>query len=108
MSDFDDFRNTRLLRHPTTWILAAVAGLYGGTNMFLVREEKRAAGAELRWSSLGVERSVDFVFGAAVEVFLVMCAVWMLAGTAENLGDWKRFGLLLMIYSGIVLLKFVW
>ncbi len=107
MSDFEDFRHSLLLRHPTTWLLAAVVGVWGGANMYVTREAKRAAGADLHWSSISLERTVDFAFGALVEICLVMCAVWMLAGIVENLSAWRRFAWLLAVYGGIVLLKFV-
>lgn len=38
MSDFQDFIHSRVLRHPTTWIVAVVGGIYGGLGMYGIRE----------------------------------------------------------------------
>lgn len=104
MSNFKDFLNTRILRHPTTWIMAVGGGIYGGLDMYWLREAQRAAGAELRLPALWLDRSSDFLFGASFQVVMLLCAVWFLAGLIEELNVWGRQGILLATYLAINLL----
>jgi len=104
MSDFKDFLRTRLFRHPTTWLLIVGAGVYGGVEMYQIRAAKRAAGQDLDWPPLGMERNVDFAFGAFIQVVVVLCSVWILAGLVENLNVWLRQLLLVIVYLLFVLL----
>ena len=101
MSDFQDFLHSRILRHPTTWIVAAVGGAYGGYDMYLALEAKRAANADVsaawRWS----QHSFDFAMGATMQIVFLMCAVWMVAGLLENANAWIRQLTVFGIYLGI-------
>ena len=72
--------------------------------MYRTREFKRAAGQELHWPTLGIGRTVDFTFGASIQVAVVLCAVWILAGLVENLNVWLRQLLLVIVYSFFLLL----
>ena len=101
MSGFKDFLESRILRHPTTWIVAAVGGVYGGLQMYRIREAKRAGGAELNWPWLWLERSVDFLFGATVQVAFLLCAVWMVAGLMEHTNAWVRQITVFVLYLGL-------
>jgi hypothetical protein len=104
MSDFKDFLQTRLFRHPTTYILMIVGAGYGGIEMCRLREAKRDAGASLHWPSLTIERTVDFAVGALMMTAVFFCAVWFLAGLVENLNAWVRQLLLAFAYLLLILL----
>jgi hypothetical protein len=106
MSDLKDFLNSKLLRHPATWLLVAGAGTYGGIEMLQIREANRAAGAALHWPYLWMEQSVDFAFGALVQILFVMCALWAVAGWSERYSTWLQLGLLTAIYLGLVGLRY--
>ena len=95
---FSDFKNSRILRNPTTWIVAVMAAVYGGVEMYGIREAKRAAGEELTFPTLGLERTVDFLFGATCEVGFFLCAVWGVAGLMENANVWLRQLTVVVLY----------
>ena len=99
-----DFARSKLLRDPTTWLFLAAAGVYGGTKMYWIREAKRPAGNPVQWSSLAIERCVDFTAGAMFEIVIFLLAVFLLAGYVENLRVWWRQTLLVATYLGFVLL----
>lgn len=100
-SSLEDFLNSKILRHPTTWIVAAIGGVYGGLRMCGIREAKRAAGTDLRFYWLWLERSIDFLFGAITQVAYFLCAVWMVAGLMEKADAWKRQLACIVLYLGI-------
>ncbi|WP_425397507.1 hypothetical protein [Aeoliella sp.] len=101
MSDFRDFLHSKILRNPTTWIVAVIGGAYGGTELYSIREAKRAAGAEVQFPWLWLERSVDILFGATFQVVFLLCAVWMVAGLMEDSNVWVRQGAVVAIYLGL-------
>lgn len=101
MSDFKDFLHSRVLRHPTTWVAAAIGGVYGGLEMYGIREAKRADGAEIQFPWLWLERSVDFAFGATVQVAFLLCAVWMVAGLMADTNVWIRQITVIVLYLGL-------
>ena len=87
--------------------MAAVAGLWGGVEMYLIREAKRAAGDSLNFPWLWLERTVDFAFGAFTQAGLFALCVWFLAGLVEEFDVWIRQGLLLVFALTVfVLLNF--
>ena len=104
MPDFQDFRRSKILRHPTTWIVAAIGGAYGGAEMYSIREAKRAAGSELKFPWLWLERSIDVLFGATLQVVFLLCAAWMVAGLLEHTNAWVRQCTVVAIYLGLNLL----
>ena len=105
MSDLKDFLHSRVLRHPSTWIVAFVGGCYGGLEMYGIRESKRAAGAELQFPWLWMERCVDFLFGATVQIVFLFCAVWLVAGMMEHANAWIRQVIVISLYLGIIYLS---
>ena len=105
MSDFQDFLHSRILRHPTTWLVAIAGGIHGGLARYNIREAKRAAGAELQFSSLWLERSVDVMFGAGFQILLLFWAVWVVAGLMEHTNAWKRQTVVFALYLGFNWLK---
>ncbi|MEM9645883.1 MAG: hypothetical protein AAF989_12905 [Planctomycetota bacterium] len=101
MSDFSDFRNSAILRHPTTWLVALAGFIYGGYNMYAIRELRRAEGTSLETPWLATDRALDVVFGGMVQVAYLMGAVWMIAGFFENASGWIRQSLVVLLYLGL-------
>lgn len=101
MSDLRDFLHSRVLRNPTTWIVAAVGGIYGGLEMYGIRELKRANGAQLQFPWLWLEQSVDFLLGATIQIVVLLCAVWMIAGLLEDANVWIRQFTVIVLYLGL-------
>ncbi len=106
MSNLTDFLHSRILRHPTTWIVAFTGAMYGGLQTYGIREAKRAAGAEIQFPWLWLERTVDFAVGASFQVFLLLCAVWIVAGMMEHASAWVRQLTVISIYLGIAFLSY--
>jgi cytochrome c biogenesis protein CcdA len=100
-SNFQDFIHSRVLRHPTTWIVAVLGGVWGGMNMLWIREAHRAAGESMQIPWLWLEQSVDFLFGAAFQLVMLGCAIWFIAGLMENVNPWVRQLTMLVIYLGL-------
>ena len=100
MSDFQDFLHTRIWRNPTTWIVGAAGAIYGGLDMYRIREAHRAAGSALQWHWLWLDRTVDFTFGAGFQLLLLGCSVWLLAGWMENVSAWVRQSLVIALFLG--------
>jgi hypothetical protein len=101
MSDFQEFIQSRVLRHPTTWIVGLLGAAYGGLAMYGIREAHRAAGTEPQFTWLWLERSVDFLVGAAGQVVFLLCAVWMIAGLLERGNVWIRQVTVVVLYLGL-------
>ena len=93
--------HTRILRHPTTWAIAVIGGIYGGLEMYSIRELKREGGAEILFPWLWLERSVDFLFGASVQIVYLLCVIWMVAGLMENTNVWIRQITVVVLYLGL-------
>ena len=106
MSSFQEFLHSRILRHPTTWFVIALAGGLGGIDMYGRREARRAAGAELQTPWLWLDRIVDAAFGATFEIVLVLCAVWLVAGLFEHSSAWLRQLAFIAAYLVILLVKY--
>lgn len=105
-SSLEDFLNSRILRDRTTWLVAAIGG---GLRMYGIREAKRAAGTDLRFYWLWLERSIDFLFGATTQVAYFLCAVWMVAGLMEKADAWKRQLACIVLYLRINwLTRYLW
>lgn len=68
--------------------------------MYGIREAKRADGAEIQFPWLWLERSLDFLFGATVQIVFLLCAVWMVAGLLENSNVWIRQIAVVALYLG--------
>lgn len=103
LSDYNDFKHSPILRHPTTWLFAAGIAIHGAINMYLIREAHRANGAPLQLGWLWVDRTVDVVFGAAVPIVSLLAVIWMVAGIIDNLHVWVRQLLVVTLYFGILL-----
>jgi hypothetical protein len=100
MSDFKEFARSETIRHPITLCAVAIGGIYGGLDMFWKREAKRAAGEELQFSWLWLDRIVDFLFGATVQVVYCLCAVWVVALLMDKTNVWLRQATLVALYLG--------
>lgn len=105
MSNFQEFIHSRILRHPSTWLIGVFGGIWGGINMYTIREAKRAAGEEIYFPWLWLERTIDFAFGASVQIVFLLCAVWALAGLMERANVWIRQLTLLALYLGVIWLS---
>jgi hypothetical protein len=105
MSNFRDFIHSRTLRHPTTWLVAATGAIYGGLQMVGVREAKRAAGAEIQLPWLWLERLVDFLMGAGVQLAFLFAAIWLVAGLMEQANVWVRQITVVVLYVGSIWLS---
>lgn len=90
MSDFSDFRNSAILRNPSTWNVAMAGFAYGGYDMYAIREIRRAEGTPLQTPWLAADRALDIAFGGTIQVLYLLCAVWMIAGLCENANVWVR------------------
>jgi hypothetical protein len=84
MTSFLEFCRSRTARHPVTWLIAIVAGIYGGIFMYFVRESARAAGAQLQFPALWLERTVDVLAGMAFEVAFLVGAAWAMSVVMDN------------------------
>lgn len=98
MSSIQELISSRTIRHPTTWIVAAVAAIYGGLEMYYIREAKRAAGANLQFPWLWLERGVDFLAGAIFQIAFVLAAVWIVAIFMDNVRVWWRQSAVMLLY----------
>ena len=98
MSDFRDFVGSRILRNPTTWIAAAIGGAYGGIDMVKARRVAHAGAAS---DCLWLHRSFDFCMGATIQIVVLMCTVWMVAGLLEKTNAWIRQSTVFALYLGI-------
>lgn len=106
-ADFKEFRQSQLLWHPTTWLIGVAAGVYGGIEMYQIREAHRAAGEALQFPWLWLDRTVDVTVGAILQITLLFCAVWFLVGIIDHLNPWLRQGLLLIVYLVIFGLQYI-
>ncbi|PQO26248.1 hypothetical protein [Blastopirellula marina] len=98
--DIEDFFRTRILRHPTTWLFAAIGFAYGGYSNFSLRESRRAAGEPLQTASLMTDRLLDITLGGTVQVILLLIAIYVVAGLLEKTNVWLRQSVVLAIYVG--------
>lgn len=104
MSDLTDFLHSPVLRNPSTWMIGAAGAGYGGFEMYMLREAKREAGAELQFPSLWMERTVDFLFGATCQIVIFLCAVWIVAVLIKHPNVWIRQLAVATVYLGCALL----
>jgi hypothetical protein len=98
MSDIQEVFRSRTLRHPTTWIIAVIAGIYGGLEMYFIREAKRAAGQKLQLGSLWLERCGDFLAGAIFHLVFLFAAVWIVWALLDNANVWLRQTMVIIVY----------
>src|SRR4051812_5779693 len=101
MSNFQDFLHTRIWRNPTTWIVAIAAAIYGGLDMYWIREGHRARGDALQWHWLWLDQTVDFTFGAVYQLVLLGCSIWLICGWMENSSAWIRQSLVFALFLGL-------
>tara|TARA_R110002072_G_scaffold299632_1_gene475546 strand:- start:152166 stop:152492 length:327 start_codon:yes stop_codon:yes gene_type:complete len=90
MSDFQRFIRSRILLHPTTWATALAGGTYGGVEMYHIREGHRAAGSELQFPWLWMDRVVNFSFGAGCQLLFFACAIWAIVDFVDEQNAWIR------------------
>jgi hypothetical protein len=84
-----------------TWIVGLIGAISGGMQMFWIREAHRAAGQAVQFPWLWLEQAVDFLFGAAYQVVLLLCSVWFIAGIMEDANPWLRQITVVAIYLGL-------
>lgn len=101
-TNLHDFVRTRVLRHPTTWLIAAVGASYGGISMLQVREAHRAAVQALQFPWLWLERTLDFSIGAAYQLVVLGCSIWFVAGLMEDMNVWLQQATVFAIYLGLI------
>jgi hypothetical protein len=89
-----------------TWLIAIVAGIYGGILMYFVRESARAAGAQIQFPTLWLERTVDILAGMMFEVAFVVGAAWAVSVFMDNVNAWVRQTAVMVVYLGIAAYAF--
>ncbi len=100
MSNYTDFIETRILRHPTTWLTAVIGAVWGGFNMMARHAQHRPVGTDE--SSMWLTHVGDFVVGAAFQIVFLMSAVWMIAGLMEEKSAWLRQSIVIALYIFVV------
>jgi len=81
-------------------IVAVVASVYGGVEMYFIREAKRAAGANLQLPTLWLERGGDLLAGALFQFIFLSAAAWIVWSLAENSNVWLRQTMVIVLYLG--------
>jgi hypothetical protein len=78
-----------------------VAAIYGGIEMYFLRESNRAAGAPLQFPALWLDRCVDVLAGALFQLVFLLGAAWLVSILMDDANVWLRQSTVVVVYLAL-------